>query len=167
VIVHRWSIYNIKPIGEILISSMYFVVFCNVVMLVVSVFHYLYLLYLKRKHDIKPSILYSYMYLSIFILLLNVSSIIYHFIQSSSQDSIMFGAFSLGVIFVFASEILATYLKKNQSYLAGYFIMFAIVTFGPDCCSYHDIFSIKHIIPTQNETPQNPAKPESVCQIYS
>lgn len=125
-----WSIYNIKHTAEILISSMYFVIFCNVVMLVVAVLYYLYLLYLKRKLDVQPSILYSYIYLSVFILVLNVFSIIYHFIQSDSQDIILVGVLLLGATFVLASEIIATYLKKYQSYLAGYFIMFGAITFA-------------------------------------
>jgi hypothetical protein len=134
VTVHRLLVWNtefIKTTSEVLVGGVYFILVCNVIMFVVAIVHYWYLSYLKKKNDICPSILFSYMYLSVFILILDILAIVYHFVWSGPTDLIIpVGIFLLIFIFVFACEILVTYLKEYRSYLSGFFILFWIVVYG-------------------------------------
>ena len=105
-------------------------------MLVVGIFQFLFLKYLKKKHNVLPSILYSYMYLSIFIVIANIIAIFYHLLQPlAGQDALWFLGLAFAVItvilfgaghYLIGDSIEEDDLKK---YFTGFFIIFFVVAF--------------------------------------
>ncbi len=83
VTIHRlftYDIYSFKPLFPIIVDCTIFILISNLILLVPAIIHYIYLQHMKKEHDVQPSMLYSYLYMSILILLLNISAIVYHFL---------------------------------------------------------------------------------------
>ncbi len=129
-----WTPNNHLPIGEIIINSLKFLLFCNIVLLVNSIVLFFVIKIFRNRYKIIPELFYSYLLNSVFLMICIALTFLHHFFQNATDRgnrSLVSGLFALisASVYCFWCGVLNSFsLEKFRELFMLNFVILSIVS---------------------------------------